>query len=49
MTNYKGYTIKKLKAYGYYEIRTADGKWFRNATTTADAKEKINLVEKSRH
>ena len=49
MTNYKGYTIKKIEAYGYFEIRTANGKWFRNATTIADSKEKIDLIENSRH
>ncbi len=47
--NYKGYSIKEIKAFGYYEITTANGKWFRNAMTIADAKEKIDLIEKTRH
>ena len=45
--NYKGYIIKELKAYGYYEIITSDGKWFKNAVSIADAKEKIDLAEKN--
>lgn len=49
MTNYRGYSIKEVKEYGFYEIKNANGKWFRNAASIADAKEKIDLVENARH
>lgn len=49
MTNYRGYTIKLIEAYGYYEIKNSNGKWFRNALTIDDAKEKIDLIENTRH
>lgn len=49
MANYRDYSIKEIKAFGYYEITNANGKWFRNAMSIADAKEKIDLVENARH
>lgn len=46
MIEYRGYIIEKVC--GYYEIKNPQGKWFRNAVTVEDAKEKIDIVENSR-
>lgn len=43
---YKGYKIKNVGE--FYEIYNKDGKYIKNATTTADAKEKIDLLHRSK-
>ena len=48
MEIYKDYKIKKVSGYEFYEIINKDGKYIKNATTTADAKEKIDLLSRSK-
>lgn len=49
MINYRGYRIKKVENYDFYEITNPLDKWFKNALTVEEAKKKINMVENSRY